>query len=452
MHTNEQPTAELRTEKRARIRARLRRNRAVAGSISVLLAIGAVVMTFGSASALPSAGDWQKLRNCESSGNYATNTGNGYYGAYQFDLGTWQSVGGSGLPSDASPATQDALAYRLWQQRGWSPWTCAAIVGLPAGGSGGPAPVPVRAALARAVPKPVAIDQVGGVDRPYYDARSGRLVVSGWAADQNSSGHQSRVAISINGRTTNVTTGVVRPEVNRIRKLTGRHGFSFASPAQAGSYRVCVSVLPLGGTRTVALGCSRVQAPAVVFGDDLVYQSFGRVVVAAWAFDNAMPNHSVNVVTTINGVRHDATADRASGTVNRMLGISGRHGLREVYGLRTGRNTVCVQAQGVSGNRVKSLGCKVFNVALPVGGVSPVTVSGRTAKLSGFGYDPNASSVTTSMRLVLNRSVHVVPASLPGHEFTAAMILKKGANQLCVYAMGTVGVASRLLTCRTVTS
>lgn len=47
------------------------------------------------------------LRGCESGGNYADNTGNGYYGAYQFSLGTWQRLGYSGLPSSAPPAQQD---------------------------------------------------------------------------------------------------------------------------------------------------------------------------------------------------------------------------------------------------------------------------------------------------------------------------------------------------------
>ena len=48
-----------------------------------------------------------KLRQCESGGNYQDNTGNGYYGAYQFSLGTWQRLGNSGLPSDAPPTVQD---------------------------------------------------------------------------------------------------------------------------------------------------------------------------------------------------------------------------------------------------------------------------------------------------------------------------------------------------------
>ncbi|MCP4348686.1 MAG: hypothetical protein GY795_24675 [Desulfobacterales bacterium] len=62
------------------------------------------------------------IRACESGGNYSTNTGNGYYGAYQFDQGTWESVGGTGNPAHASPGEQDARAQRLMNERGGSPW------------------------------------------------------------------------------------------------------------------------------------------------------------------------------------------------------------------------------------------------------------------------------------------------------------------------------------------
>ena len=76
---------------------------------------------------VPTGGDvFARIRAKESGGNYSTNTGNGYYGAYQFSLGTWRGVGGTGLPSDASPAEQDMRAQMLYNQRGCSPWpnTC----------------------------------------------------------------------------------------------------------------------------------------------------------------------------------------------------------------------------------------------------------------------------------------------------------------------------------------
>ena len=59
---------------------------------------------------------------CESGGNYATNTGNGYYGAYQFDQQTWDAYAPEGYagtnPAAAPPAVQDAAAgsvdYDAW--------------------------------------------------------------------------------------------------------------------------------------------------------------------------------------------------------------------------------------------------------------------------------------------------------------------------------------------------
>jgi peptidoglycan hydrolase-like protein with peptidoglycan-binding domain len=89
-----------------------------------------VVLPLTSASADPSPTDWSRLRQCESSNNYSTNTGNGHYGAYQFDLSTWRSVGGVGYPNLASAAEQDTRALILYRLRGWQPWQCAGILGL----------------------------------------------------------------------------------------------------------------------------------------------------------------------------------------------------------------------------------------------------------------------------------------------------------------------------------
>lgn len=76
------------------------------------------------------ANGWKprKVRQCESGGNYRINTGNGYYGAYQFAAGTWRGVGGGKYASYAHQApkfAQDHMAYRLWKRSGWGPWGCA---------------------------------------------------------------------------------------------------------------------------------------------------------------------------------------------------------------------------------------------------------------------------------------------------------------------------------------
>lgn len=73
-----------------------------------------------------SAGIFERIRQRESGGNYATNTGNGYYGAYQYDLGTWNNYGGYARADLAPAAVQDAKAAQTYAQRGCSPWpnTC----------------------------------------------------------------------------------------------------------------------------------------------------------------------------------------------------------------------------------------------------------------------------------------------------------------------------------------
>jgi Transglycosylase-like domain len=76
-------------------------------------------------------GVWLQLRLCESGNNYGENTGNGYYGAYQFSLSTWESIGYSGLPSNAPPAVQDQAAEKLQALAGWGQWpACSAELGL----------------------------------------------------------------------------------------------------------------------------------------------------------------------------------------------------------------------------------------------------------------------------------------------------------------------------------
>jgi hypothetical protein len=79
------------------------------------------------------AGDdmiWQRLRNCEAGGRYDRNSGNGYYGAYQFSAGTWRSLGYKGLPHQAPPEVQDEAARRLQARSGWGQWpACSRRIG-----------------------------------------------------------------------------------------------------------------------------------------------------------------------------------------------------------------------------------------------------------------------------------------------------------------------------------
>jgi hypothetical protein len=74
---------------------------------------------------------WLQLRECESGDNYRANTGNGFYGAYQFSQQTWSGLGYPGRPDLEPPALQDQAAIKLQAESGWAPWpACAAALGL----------------------------------------------------------------------------------------------------------------------------------------------------------------------------------------------------------------------------------------------------------------------------------------------------------------------------------
>lgn len=67
----------------------------------------------------------RKIVQRESGGNYRINTGNGYYGAWQFLQSTWLANGGgryARYPHQAPRWAQDHIAYRAWRKAGWQPW------------------------------------------------------------------------------------------------------------------------------------------------------------------------------------------------------------------------------------------------------------------------------------------------------------------------------------------
>jgi hypothetical protein len=75
---------------------------------------------------------WARLRQCEAGGDYNKNTGNGFYGAYQFTIPTWNNMQTGYSRADlAPPNVQDSAAMRLQSQSGWGQWpACSSRLGL----------------------------------------------------------------------------------------------------------------------------------------------------------------------------------------------------------------------------------------------------------------------------------------------------------------------------------
>ena len=74
---------------------------------------------------------WDRIAHCESTTRWDINTGNGYYGGIQFKLSSWQAVGGTGWPHEASREEQIYRGELLLAIQGWRAWpTCSRRLGL----------------------------------------------------------------------------------------------------------------------------------------------------------------------------------------------------------------------------------------------------------------------------------------------------------------------------------
>lgn len=74
---------------------------------------------------------FNSIAQCESSGDWSDDTGNGFYGGLQFTLESWETVGGTGNPAQASQDEQIMRADMLEKLQGWVAWPdCAAQLGL----------------------------------------------------------------------------------------------------------------------------------------------------------------------------------------------------------------------------------------------------------------------------------------------------------------------------------
>ncbi|WP_051092894.1 transglycosylase family protein [Jongsikchunia kroppenstedtii] len=100
------------------------------------VAIAAPLALATPATASAAVHNWDAVAQCESSGNWAANTGNGFFGGLQFTLSTWQAYGGVGNPADASRAQQIAVAERVLAGQGVGAWpVCGKYLGDPGLGS-----------------------------------------------------------------------------------------------------------------------------------------------------------------------------------------------------------------------------------------------------------------------------------------------------------------------------
>ncbi len=340
----------------------LRRARACRSTVLVMLAAttlatGALVATdVSSANAhdrsFPTM--LSELRNCESGGNYGINTGNGYYGAYQFDLRTWRGVGGNGYPHQNPPHVQDEMATRLYEQRGWSPWpSCSRSRGL----------------HATRVERPWAgSNPEGFVDRG--DGGVGGISVAGWAFDRDT----QPGAIEINAHVDSAREFVRlradqhRPDVAQAHRVGEHHGFSDLVPTSPGWHRVCLYALNQAGGGDTFLGCKDGLVGESPVGDlERAVGQPGGIDVTGWAFDRDIGPAPVEVNAHLDYAPEHVRlrADRYRPDIAQSERTGDHHGISGFVPASIGQHTVCLYALNHHGGTDTFLGCKTLIVPSP---------------------------------------------------------------------------------------
>ena len=95
------------------------------GLVAVAGAMAVAPIALGAGTANADSVNWDAVAQCESGGNWAIATGNGYYGGLQFSPGTWRANGGSGMPNQASREEQIRVAENVLRTQGIGAWpTC----------------------------------------------------------------------------------------------------------------------------------------------------------------------------------------------------------------------------------------------------------------------------------------------------------------------------------------
>jgi hypothetical protein len=113
-----------------------------------------VPMFLSSATASADSVNWDAIAQCESGGNWSTNTGNGHFGGLQFKPATWASHGGRGNPATASRGEQIQVAERVLANQGLKAWPKCGPRGVAASAAVWNNPQTPRAAGPAAAPRP----------------------------------------------------------------------------------------------------------------------------------------------------------------------------------------------------------------------------------------------------------------------------------------------------------
>jgi len=320
---------------------------------------------------------------------------------------------------------------------------------------------------------------VGNLDG--VQALGNRIGLTGWSLDGSAPSQAVQVHLYVDGSFAGALTGD-RPRADIGAAFPGAgsaHGFTGTVPAGPGAHQVCVYGIDIGsGSTNPQLGCRTVTVAPAVHGPvgfwDSTVASGRTVALTGWVLDPDAPEAAGSVHVYVDGRFTAAVAaDAARPDVAAFypgLDVAVQHGYRTTMTLHSGVHQVCVYAinQG-AGTDNPAQGCTTVSVSAaawdPVGVLDSVTVTGITATVTGWAFDPDAPDSPSRAHLYVDgafRSDVAVDARRPdvgsafgvgdSHGLSVRVSLPAGDHALCVYALNAGdGSTNPFLGCRTVT-
>jgi hypothetical protein len=398
------------------------------------------------------------------------------------DVAGWESMALTDAAEAVQGSTQGDL-YAKWEglarQKIQALHDSSPAIDLPwyPGGGGG-------ALACTSVPSDPALGEAGRNPTGTFDLlelRGNQTRIAGWAIDRDAINGVVAIYASDNSQWGIVwhTTGLAnrsRPDVARAFNLAGNFGFDFLVPwTGPGTHEICLTAINIGrGTGNRSLGCRRVTVPEPIGSlDRVTATASGQIAVGGWAADPASPGIRADVhiyvfgPTATNGTAIPTGVYRPD--VGRAVPWAGNNAgfSAEVPSMGSGDNQVCAFAVNVLPPQTNPwIGCRTVNVRYaPKGTIDSIAVTGRSATVSGWAYDPNSPQDSIPVRISVTPGgssaftaddprpdVNAALGVTGRHGFSRVVGLSQGDNTICTFAVGTAADNETLLGCYAVTS
>jgi hypothetical protein len=312
------------------------------------------------------------------------------------------------------------------------------------------------------------IGRVEGLTTTPLDANTGRLTVSGWALDPDTT---APIAVHVYVDSTGyaVTANIPRADVEAVYNRGPLHGYTFSTNVSAGSHWVCVYAIDNSGGPNTVLTCQSVvvagmqnQAP---FGQlEGVSTSGGTITASGWAMDRDTTN-PIAVHVYVGSVGTPVTANIPRADVGAYYGTTGNHGFTYTGSYPPGEYDVCAYAIDFPGGYNPSLGCRRVTVTgnNPIGQLQSVEAGNGQITVTGWAHDPDTTNPIYAQMYVDWRDNTValangatpgltatVPTAGPAHAFSMSLPASPGIHTVCVYGINVGSGVSSQLGCSTV--